>query len=46
MLLVLAFYAVFTPASTVLGSLAEGAGANEYLVLGVTMASNLLLEYL
>ena len=46
MLLVLAFYVVFTPVSTVLGNLAETNGANEYLVLGVTMLSNLVLEFL
>ena len=46
MLLVLAFYAVFTPVSTVLGSLAEESGVNEYIVLAVTMLSNFLLEYL
>lgn len=46
MLLVLAFYAVFTPVSTVLGAWAEGNGANEYLVLAVTMISNLVLEFL
>lgn len=46
MLLVLAFYAVFTPVSTVLGSMAEGAGANEYLVLAVTMIANFALEFL
>ena len=46
MLLVLAFYAVFTPVSTILGNLATGAGANEYLVLAVTMISNLVLEFL
>lgn len=46
MLLVLAFYAVFTPISTVLGSFAEGEGANEYLVLAVTMISNFVLEFL
>ena len=46
MLLVLAFYAVFTPVSTVLGSWAEGNGANEYIVLALTMISNLVLEFL
>lgn len=46
MLLVFAFYLVFTPVSTVLGSLAENSGVNEYIVLGFTMASNLVLEYL
>ncbi len=45
MLLVLAFYAVFTPVSTVLGNLAETSGANEYLVLAVTMVANFLLEF-
>ena len=46
MLLVLAFYAVFTPVSTVLGSWAESNGANEYIVLALTMISNLVLEFL
>ena len=46
MLLVFAFYLVFTPVSTVLGSLAEGNGVNEYIVLGATMVSNLVLEYI
>ena len=46
MLLVLLFYAVFTPVSTYLGQLAESAGVNEYIVLAVTMLSNLLLEFL
>ena len=46
MLLVFAFYLVFTPVSTVLGSLAENSGVNEYIVLGLTMVSNLVLEYL
>lgn len=45
MLLVLAFYAVFTPVSTILGNLAETSGANEYLVLAVTMVANFLLEF-
>ena len=46
MLLVLAFYAVFTPLSTWLGNLAETNGVNEYIVLGLTMLSNLILEFL
>lgn len=46
MLLVLAFYAVFTPVSTVLGNWAEGSGVNEYIVLIVTMIANLTLEFL
>jgi putative flippase GtrA len=47
MLLVLAFYAVFTPITTVLGNwLAEDMLWNEYLVTGITMGLNLTLEYL
>lgn len=46
MLLVLAFYAVFTPVSTYLGDLAENAGANEYVVLAITMILNFVLEFL
>ncbi len=40
------FYAVFTPLSTWLGHLAEGAGINDYLILIVTMLSNFVLEFL
>ncbi len=40
------FYLVFTPVSTYLGHLADGAGVNEYLVLGLTMLSNFVLEFL
>ena len=47
MLLVLAFYAVFTPATTVFGDwLAEDLLWNEYLVTGINMLLNLSLEYL
>ena len=46
MLLVLAFYAVFTPVSTILGNLAEKSGINEYIVLAVTMIANFVLEFL
>lgn len=46
MLLVLLFYAAFTPVSTVLGSMAEASGVNEYIVLAVTMICNLTLEFL
>ena len=46
MLLVLAFYAVFTPISTILGEVAESSGVNEYIVLAVTMISNFVLEFL
>jgi len=46
MTLVLCFYAVFTPVSTILGDLATKAKWNEYLVLALTMISNFVLEYL
>ena len=47
MLLVLAFYAVFTPATTILGEwLAESLHWNEYLVTAINMLLNLTLEYL
>jgi putative flippase GtrA len=47
MLLVLAFYAVFTPATTCLGDwLAEDLMWNEYLVTIINMLLNLSLEYL
>ena len=41
------FYLVFTPSSTILGNwLAESVGWNEYLVTGINMALNLILEFL
>ena len=43
---VFGFYLVFTPISTWLGNMAEGSGINEYIVLAVTMLSNLVLEFL
>ena len=47
MLLVLAFYAAFTPATTILGDwLAEDMLWNEYLVTIINMLLNLSLEYL
>ena len=46
MLLVLAYYAVFTPLSTWWGDALEGAGINEYIVLGGTMIINFVTEYL
>ena len=47
MLLILAFYAVFTPVTTVLGDwLAEDLLWNEYLVTAINMLLNLTLEYL
>lgn len=47
MLLVLLFYAFFTPATTVLGEwLAEDLQWNEYLVTIINMLLNVSLEYL
>ena len=47
MLLVLVFYAFFTPITTLLGDwLAEDLLWNEYLVTGINMLLNLSLEYL
>ncbi len=43
---VFGFYCVFTPVSTILGNLAATNGVNDYVVLIVTMACNLILEYL
>ena len=43
---VLGFYLVFTPLSTWLGSLAEAAGANDFLILAITMLANFVLEFL
>ncbi len=43
---VFGFYLVFTPVSTYLGNLAEGRGVNDFVILIVTMISNLILEFL
>ncbi len=43
---VFGFYLVFTPLSTYLGNLAEGWGANDFVILIITMLSNFVLEYL
>lgn len=43
---VFGFYIVFTPLSTWLGNLAEGAGVHDFLILAVTMVSNFVLEFL
>lgn len=43
---VFGFYLVFTPLSTWLGNLVEGKGANDFLILAVTMISNFVLEFL
>lgn len=47
MLKVFGFYCVFTPCSTYLGSyMADTLLWNEYLVTGINMLSNFILEYL
>ena len=46
MLKVVIFYAIFTPTSTILSQLAVDAGSNEYLVTGITMILNFVLEFL
>ena len=47
MLKVLGFYAVFTPATTLLGSyLADTLMWNDYLVTGINMGLNFVCEYL
>lgn len=43
---VFGFYLVFTPLSTWLGHLAEGAGVNDFIILAVTMLCNFVLEFL
>lgn len=46
MLKVFGFYLVFTPVSTWLGEVASNSGVNEYIILALTMLSNMILEYL
>lgn len=41
----LGFYVVFTPVSTQLGHIASQSGTNPYIIEGVTMLSNFVLEY-
>ena len=43
---VFGFYLVFTPLSTYLGNLAEGAGVNDFIILIITMLANFILEFL
>ena len=45
MVLVFLFYLVFTPVSTVLGNLAAKNNVNAYLIEGLTMLANFVLEY-
>ena len=45
--LVFLFYLVFTPVSTILGNyLAENLGWNDFIVTGLNMLANFILEYL
>ena len=46
MLMVLGFYAVFTPLSIWWGVALTNIGWNEYLVLAITMVANFVLEFL
>ena len=46
MLLVLAFYAVFTPVSTILGGMVVNTGENADLVFIITLLCNFVLEFL
>ena len=43
---IFAFYLIFTPISTYLGDLAEKHGANDFVILAITMLSNFVLEFL
>ncbi len=43
---VFGFYLVFTPLSTYLGDMAEGAGVNDFIILIVTMLTNFVTEFL
>ena len=49
MLKIFAFYCIFTPVSTILGEMVAQrftAGYVEYIILGVTMATNMISEFL
>lgn len=46
MIKVALFYCVFTPVSSYLGNLAEVSGINNYIIEALTMACNLITEYL
>lgn len=46
MLKVFAYYAVFTPLSTLWGNALDKAGWNEYIILAGTMLINLITEFL
>lgn len=46
MLKIAIYYCIFTPVSTYLGDLAEGANINSFLILAVTMLCNMTTEFL
>ena len=47
MALVFLFYLIFTPVSTIIGNyLAEDLGWNDFIVTGLNMLANFILEYL
>ena len=46
MMTVFGLYLFFTPISTYLGSLAEGVGVNDFIILIITMLLNFVLEFL
>ena len=46
MLKIAIYYCIFTPVSTYLGDLAEGANINSFLILAVTMICNMTTEFL
>ena len=46
MCLVLLFYVVFTPASTIIGNLLEANGVNDFIVEAIMLIANFVLEYL
>lgn len=45
MSLIILYYVFFTPVSTYLGNYYEAKGHNEYLILFITMISNLITEF-
>lgn len=46
MLLVLLFYVVFTPTSTIIGNFLEAKGVHDFLIEGIMLIANFVLEYL
>lgn len=46
MMLVLLFYVIFTPASTIIGNLLENGGVQDFLIEIIMLLANFILEYL